>query len=98
MDERIRRLFAERAGDGEKAYQALLRLFELTEAPIDWAYDVWDALPEQLTDSQRWRTACSREPSRRAPTTSAAMASVLAITRPVSIVCPPLAPGAMDRE
>ena len=53
MDDTVRALLADRdASDREVAYQALVELFERTERPVPWAYDVWDGFLEQLTDKE----------------------------------------------
>ncbi|HEX7049723.1 MAG TPA: hypothetical protein VF188_05875 [Longimicrobiales bacterium] len=50
MSERARALFADRESpDREVAYQALVGLFEMTEKPVDWAYEFWDRLLSDLT-------------------------------------------------
>lgn len=50
MSERVRALFADRdSADGQAAYQALVELFEMTEKPVEWAYDFWDRLLSDLT-------------------------------------------------
>ncbi len=50
MDRRTKALFADRESpDREVAYQALESLWELTEEPVDWAYEVWDQLLSDLT-------------------------------------------------
>lgn len=42
MDQRARVLLAEReSSDRDVAYQALCGLFEMTEEPVGWAYEVW---------------------------------------------------------
>lgn len=48
--ERARALFADReSADRDVAYQALMDLFEMTEKPVQWAYDYWDELLSQLS-------------------------------------------------
>ena len=50
MDKRIRALFAARdASDRDEAYQALVELFDLTEKPVKWSYDVWDKMVSDLS-------------------------------------------------
>lgn len=50
MDEQVRQLFADRdSPDRNRAYEALCRLFELAGEPVEWAYDVWDDLVDELT-------------------------------------------------
>ncbi|BAS27401.1 hypothetical protein [Limnochorda pilosa] len=50
MNERVQALFADReSSDSDVAYQALGRLFEITERPVDWAYEFWDQLLKDLT-------------------------------------------------
>ena len=49
MEEQIQALFADReSGDSDASYRALKELFSMTEEPVDWAYDVWDRLLEDL--------------------------------------------------
>ena len=49
LPEQIQHLFDARASDDRtEAYDALVTLFAITEAPVPWAYDVWDELVEQL--------------------------------------------------
>ena len=58
MDARIRRLFdAREADDRDASYQALLELFALAEKPVDWAYDFWDDLRDQLEHRDGHRRA-----------------------------------------
>jgi hypothetical protein len=50
MNARVRALFADRESpDRNVAYQALVVLFEATENPVPWAYQVWDRLLSDLT-------------------------------------------------
>lgn len=50
MTERARALFADRdSPNGDVAYQALVGLFEMTEEPVEWAYEFWDRLLSDLT-------------------------------------------------
>lgn len=50
MDKRARALLADREStDRDVAYQALVGLWEMTEKPVTWAYDVWDQLLSDLT-------------------------------------------------
>lgn len=58
MDDETRTLFAARTGDDRTAsYEALVTLFARTDAPVDWAYEVWDGLRDDLR---------SRDPHARA--------------------------------
>lgn len=62
MDDRVEALFADRdSPDREAAYQALVTLFEMTEEPVDWAYDVWDKLLNDLTHREGQRRAFSAQ-------------------------------------
>lgn len=50
MNPTVSALFADRdSGDRDAAFAALHTLFELTNQPVGWAYDVWDRLAEQAT-------------------------------------------------
>lgn len=50
MNECVGALFADRdSPDREVAYQALVGLFEMTEKPVEWAYEFWDRLLNDLT-------------------------------------------------
>lgn len=50
MDPRAAELFAaRRSGDRQAAYQAFVELMELCEAPVDWAYEVWDQTRSELS-------------------------------------------------
>jgi hypothetical protein len=58
VDPTIRDLFAARdSGDKDASYEALVTLFALAEEPVDWAYDVWDELLVNLTDSDPHKRA-----------------------------------------
>jgi hypothetical protein len=70
--ERVRALMADReSADREVAYQALVDLFEMTEAPVGWAYEVWGSLLDDLS---------AREGSKRS--FAAQMLTRLAISDP----------------
>lgn len=50
MTDRAEALFADReSADKEKAYQALVALFGMTEEPVEWTYEFWDRLVSDLT-------------------------------------------------
>lgn len=50
MGGRAEALFADRESpDRDVAYQALVGLFEMTEGPVEWAYEFWDRLLMDLT-------------------------------------------------
>lgn len=50
MDERVEALLADRESpDTDAAYQAIVGLWEMTETPVTWAYQVWDRLLSDLT-------------------------------------------------
>ena len=38
------------SGDKELQYQAYMHLLEVTQEPVDWAYEVWDAMLAMLSD------------------------------------------------
>jgi hypothetical protein len=62
MDDRIESLFAARdSSDREAAYQALVTLFEMTDEPVDWAYDVWDQLLSDLAHREGHKRAFSAQ-------------------------------------
>ena len=49
MKRRVRDLFAAReSSDRDAAYRALVDLFAMAKDPVDWAYDVWDQMVEDL--------------------------------------------------
>jgi|1186.fasta_scaffold346213_2 hypothetical protein len=53
MDKRVHALFADReSSDRSAAYQAVGGLFEMTNRPVAWAYDVWDQLVADLKHSE----------------------------------------------
>jgi hypothetical protein len=62
---------ARRSSDRDRAYEALRTLFRMTEQPVDWAYDVWPDLLDDLS---------AREGSTRA--FAAQMLARLAISDP----------------
>ncbi len=61
MEKDIEILFEQSAtGDKEARFQAYEQLIEITDHPVDWAYEVWDELMERLVHSdphQRSRAA-----------------------------------------
>src|SRR5690625_3044923 len=61
MDSQIKKAFEEsKYGDKEERYEAYLYLLKVTESKVDWAYEVWDQLIEDLThkdNHQRSRAA-----------------------------------------
>ena len=60
MEERVRQLFADReSGDKDKAYHAYNELIALTEEPVPWAYEMWDALLAQLDDEDNHKRSFS---------------------------------------
>lgn len=62
MTERARTLFADRdSGDRDASYKALVELFEMTEEPVDWAYEYWDQLIDDLSHSEGSRRAFSAQ-------------------------------------
>jgi hypothetical protein len=62
MVKEIRELFAARdSGDKKKSYDALVRLFELAEHEVEWAYDVWDTLVSDLTHRDLHKRAFSAQ-------------------------------------
>ncbi len=54
MDDSIAALFAARAS-GDGAFEALEALFSLTEGPVDWAYDAWPGLVQDLGSADNHR-------------------------------------------
>jgi hypothetical protein len=62
MDRSIQDLFAARdSGDKAKSYDALVRLFELTEHEVNWAYDVWSTLVADLTHADLHKRSFSAQ-------------------------------------
>lgn len=58
MDERARALLADRESEDRNAqYRALVGLFEMTEQPVDWAYEVWDRFLSELTHREGHKRA-----------------------------------------
>lgn len=50
MEERIRELFEARgSSDRNVSYQALVELFEITEKPVTWSYEIWDQMVKDLS-------------------------------------------------
>lgn len=61
MDSKMKREFEKsKSQDKEECYESYLNILEATEHQVDWAYEVWDQLIEDLSDSdnhQRSRAA-----------------------------------------
>ena len=61
MDSKMKRKFEKsKSQDKEERYESYLNILEATEHQVDWAYEVWDQLIEDLSDSdnhQRSRAA-----------------------------------------
>ena len=43
--------------DGDLRYKALLHVLKVTDKPVDWAYDVWDGLVEDLRHADNHQRA-----------------------------------------
>lgn len=72
MDERTRHYFAElQSSDRNAQYEAYSSIMKITEEEVDWAYEVWDQLKEELT---------SKDPHKRSR--AAQFLSRLAISDP----------------
>ncbi|WP_332631316.1 hypothetical protein [Halalkalibacter flavus] len=51
MEEQVQRYFADlESTDKETQYQAYKNILTLAEKEVDWAYEVWDQLVQDLTD------------------------------------------------
>lgn len=50
-----------RLHDGETRYRAFVRLLKATEIPVDWAYEVWDDLVEDLAHKDNHRRAIAAQ-------------------------------------
>ncbi len=62
MKPEIQALFDARDGaDARASQQALQRLFEITEEPVDWAYEVWDSLLGDLTHEDNHKRSFSAQ-------------------------------------
>ena len=62
MDDRIRTSLKNLVGeDKELRYQAFLFLLEVTEKPVDWAYDVWDEMVARLSHPDNHQRAISAQ-------------------------------------
>jgi hypothetical protein len=49
MDQRVKTMFADReSSDRDALFKAVFGLFEMTEKPVDWAYEVWDDMLAEL--------------------------------------------------
>lgn len=58
MDKRTQALFADReSSDRDVAYQATIGLFQATEKPVEWAYEIWDRMLRDLTHCQGHKRA-----------------------------------------
>lgn len=61
MEEQIKLAFEKsKTGDKDERYEAYLYILKVTDEQVDWAYEVWDQLLEDLTDKdnhQRSRAA-----------------------------------------
>lgn len=61
MDDHIKNLFElSKFGDNDERYQAYQEIMTITKEPVDWAYEVWDQLLEDLKhkdNHQRSRAA-----------------------------------------
>lgn len=61
MDSQIKDEFEKsKSGDKEERYEAYLNILKMTEQKVDWAYEVWDQLLEDLShkdNHQRSRAA-----------------------------------------
>jgi hypothetical protein len=56
--ERAQALLADRdSSDKDAAYQALRELFKMADEPVDWAYEVWDRLLDDLTHREGHKRA-----------------------------------------
>ncbi|BBU41348.1 hypothetical protein ACTHHL_15600 [Aeribacillus composti] len=72
MDERTKHYFAElQSSDKNAQYEAYSSIMKITEEEVDWAYEVWDQLKEELT---------SKDPHKRSR--AAQFLSRLAISDP----------------
>jgi hypothetical protein len=47
--------------DGELRYQALLSILQATDQQVDWAYDVWDGLVENLRHKDNHQRAIAAQ-------------------------------------
>lgn len=53
MNEDLRELFTRRSSsEKDEAYRALCTLFEMAEEPVEWAYEVWDELVDDLSHKE----------------------------------------------
>ncbi|MDF2714618.1 MAG: hypothetical protein K0R28_1543 [Paenibacillus sp.] len=50
-----------KSDDKDLRYQALLDILKLTEEKVDWAYDIWDSLVEDLTHSDNHQRAIAAQ-------------------------------------
>jgi hypothetical protein len=57
-EEHLNRLTSE---DGELRYQALLSILQATDQQVDWAYDVWDGLVENLRHKDNHQRAIAAQ-------------------------------------
>jgi len=62
MNAEIQALFEARdSGDEDASHEALQRLFAMTEEPVDWAYDVWEDLVNDLTHEDNHKRSFSAQ-------------------------------------
>ncbi|AKT43551.1 hypothetical protein [Chondromyces crocatus] len=62
MDQSVKDLFAARdSGDKESSYEALVKLFALAEQPVDWAYEVWGTLVDDLSHADMHKRSFSAQ-------------------------------------
>ena len=47
--------------DGELRYEALIYVLKVTDKRVDWAYDVWDRLVENLGHQDNHRRAIAAQ-------------------------------------
>ena len=61
MDEEIKKAFEKsKSGTKDEQYEAYLDILEITDQEVDWAYEVWEQLLEDLSHTnnhQRSRAA-----------------------------------------
>jgi hypothetical protein len=62
MDEKIRTsLHNLRSEDREVQYRAFLYIQEMTDKPVDWAYEVWDEMVERLSHKDNHQRAIAAQ-------------------------------------
>ncbi len=94
MKKRFKDLFAAReSADRDAAYQAFVELMAAAEEPVDWSYDVWDQMVEDLTHKQGSKRAFAAQmlarlaisdPDERMLDDFAALAAVMRDDKPVT--------------